>query len=407
MCNFNSVNPILAIGGVNFTMRRNRFISTAAKALALLLAIGVLIHYRHANPPPPAPVGGGDNDEDDVKYSPVVPVSVGQVTRATLHEYVSGYGTVEAAPAIGKNPAASAAIRLPAPALVSQVQCTEGQRVKKGELLFTLDDRYAQAAIARAKAALKSDEQILAQAQKTEGASPLPRQWLLRAERERDLAKNELQAAEAQLQLLDIVSPIDGVVAELLIRPGEVADPSSDAALIVDMDRLIIAANLPGSLLQRVKPGQSARAVSNDLGADRSPADDEESATQPATNSAKVVFVDPIVDPQTGLGIADVSIGPGSGLQLGDFVEVRIAIDVHADCLTVPAVSIVRDSDGNPGICMAVRDFKWAFRHQVKVGLIEAGRVEVAAPGLNAGDWVVTTGAAALPEQARINAVRP
>ncbi len=52
---------------------------------------------------------------------------------------------------------------------------------------------------------------------------------------------------------------------------------------------------------------------------------------------------------------------------------------------------------------VVVRDFQWAFRHPVHVGITERDWVEVEGPGLKAGENVVTTGAFALPDQSRIN----
>jgi membrane fusion protein (multidrug efflux system) len=378
-------------------MRDKRLFRFFIQLLVLLVAVGLLHHYWHANQPPPPPVGGGDNDEDDVKYTPTVPVSVAPITVATLHGYVMAYGVVEPTPAGANEPAASASIRVPVSSLVAEVNCIEGQHVEKGQLLFKLDARAVDAAVDRARRQYTIADENLNRFQK---AGDVPDQYRLRAERDRDQAQAAVDAALAQETMLGFGSPLSGSVVQLNIRPGELADPATPAVEIVDLSRLVIALNVPGWQLHNIRPGEDVeilRARTTQL---------QINTTNPATESAtftgKVVFIDPQVDPNTGMGSVDVSAPPDMQLRLGQFVSVRIVSQEHKDCLTVPTVSLVRDAGDNWRVSLAVREFTRSFQHPVKVGLIEEGRAEVEGEGLKAGEYVVTTGAQALPEQSRI-----
>jgi len=379
-------------------MRDKRLFRFFLQLAILLLSVGLLHHFWQANPPPPPPVGGGDNDEDDVKYTPTVLVSVAPVTVATLHGYVMAFGVVEPAPARGGEAAASAAIRVPASALVAEVNCIEGQHVEKGQALFKLDGRAVAAAIDRAgrQLALANDNLV-----RFKQATDVPQQFLLAAQHDRDLAQAALDAADAQEAMLNFASPLPGTVVQLNIRPGELADPATPAVEIVDLSRLVIAVNIPGWQLRNIRTGEEVevlRAAKDAV----VPASAATPATEPSTFTGKVVFIDPQVDPTTGMASVDVSAPPEMNLRLGQFASVRIVSEEHKDCLTVPAISLVRDAGDHWGVCLAVREFTRAFRHPVKVGLTEAGRAEVEGEGLKAGEYVVTTGAQALPEQSRI-----
>src|ERR1041385_547906 len=70
-----------------------------------------------------------------------VAVQIGKVSLETLRHYVTAYGTVEPEPAGSGKAAASARITAPLAAIVAEVHCSEGQRVEKGQTLFTLDSR--------------------------------------------------------------------------------------------------------------------------------------------------------------------------------------------------------------------------------------------------------------------------
>jgi len=318
--------------------------------LILLLFVGAVLYHSFAKvPPPPAP-GAGDNDADDKKYIPIVPVNVGTITRATLRKYVDGYGTVEPEPGAGDRPAASARVGSPMFAIVRGVACVEGQHVDKGQILFSLEGRTK--------------------------AGPV-----------------------------DITSPLSGTVVEVTIKPGEVAGPRRPAVTVVDLNRLVVAVDLPVPQLLDVAVGQAAEISQGDSNS-MAHAPETTPSTRPAYLFGNVVRIDNQVDPKTGLGSADVSITSDSGLRLGEFMHVRIVIEEHRDCLTVPAASIVNDTEGRAGVSLVEHDFHWAYRHPVRVGLTDGDRVEIEAPELKAGQPVVTTGAYALTDSCRIDVVK-
>jgi multidrug efflux pump subunit AcrA (membrane-fusion protein) len=188
----------------------------------------------------------------------------------------------------------------------------------------------------------------------------------------------------------NITAPIDGTVTLLTAHAGEVALPRRTAVQVTDLNRLVIAASVPAAQLHEAHVGQEAQIELPGA------------TTQPSRLISKVSFIDPQVDPTTGLGSIDVKVPTGTNLRPGEFVSVRIIAVEHRDCLVVPAQSIAHDGGGQPGISLVMRDHEWAVRQPVKIGLREGDQVEISGVDLQPGMLIVTTGAAALPDHCRI-----
>lgn len=285
-----------------------------------------------------------------------VAVHVGKISLTTLRQGVTAYGTVEPEPGvIGKVPA-SAQIKSPVAAIVGEVNCVEGQQVEKGQTLITLNNsRRPDGSIEQAP--------------------------------------------------LKITAPLSGTVVYVNVRPGEVTDPEALTPLveIVDLKRLIVAANVPSSQLPAVKPGQTVEIVPQQS-AIREIFNGTEGSTAtpaPVALSGTVALVEDRVDPKTDLGPVDISVSPDAHLRPGQFVRVRIITEECRDCLAVPSQSIVKNERGEWVISMV--SGKWAIQERVTVGFREGDMVQIHSLKLQPGDVVVTTGAYGLPARTKIS----
>jgi membrane fusion protein (multidrug efflux system) len=294
--------------------------------------------------------------EEEKKPEAEVPVHVGKVTRATLRSYVTAYGTVEPE----QNAAARVAVGVSG--VINSVKCVEGQHVERGALLFELDSRAADVAVKFAEKNLERQKKLA----QTEGTS----QKLLQE------AEQQFDTARAQLALLKIHSPINGVVIKLNAKVGEAADLTSVLAEIVDLDRLVASFNVPSGELGVLKAGQPAEVSSPD-------------STNVVTTS--LVFTSPQVDAKTGSGLARAAVRPNAGLSLGQFVRARVVTEEKKDCLAVPLTSVARDATG--ATFVALVDGEQAVLKPVKTGLRDGELVEVEGEGVEADKTVVTDGA--------------
>ena len=127
-----------------------------------------------------------------------VPVSVGTIETATLSRTLTAYGHIEPAPASTTQPAAEARVTVASASLVSEVDCIEGQHVEKGQLLFRLDHRAANAAVARAMQFLSASQAISDSLSPSSRPSDIPAWMTLVARWQVNLAQAQLQQAEAE-----------------------------------------------------------------------------------------------------------------------------------------------------------------------------------------------------------------
>jgi len=383
-----------------------------------ILGLGAYGVWRLAHPAP-GPYVDPDWQEDLREQSGVdVRVHVGQIERRTLHSYLTAYGTVQPAPARGGMPAAGAAVTAPVSAIVREVACAEGQHVSKGQVLFSLDDRAAAAAVDRARAVLTADDQNLARLTASGAAggkandANAPPPWLMAwALQQRDIAQADLQQALANQALLRVTAPLEGTVTALNISPGEVADPRSVAVELVDLKRLVVVADVPAGSLAKIQPGLQALI---DLPGESAPATEpggtnqgvnqvaDQLAGPPAAETGTVQLVDAAIDPQTGMGSVDIQPADVSGLRPGQFVRVRIVTAERPDCLAVPAEALVHNAQGDAAIGVVNDSEESAQLTVVEPGLREGDLVEIQGSGLREGQKIVTTGAYALTQSTRI-----
>lgn len=326
---------------------------------------------------------GAAGTDGEEAAATIVPVSVARITRATLHDYVDTWGTVEPEPASGSAPAASARVATPVAGIVAQVKVAEGQRVSQGALLFTLDSRVADVALARARQAAQFAEQALARQQKLGVGEATSQKTFQEAEQNLAAARGEAAIAEAQRALLDIRAPLAGTIVKVSAKLGDAVDPAAGLAEIIDLERLVVSTGVRSTEVSRIRRGQPVTVgTKGRLGA--------------------VVYVGDQVDSKTDNAPVRVSLPRGSGLRPGEFLKIRIVVDERRDRLTVPVESIVTQ-DGVSTISIVAGGK--ATRYPVKTGLRDGDLVEVEGPGVKAGMTVVTIGAYGLPAESRIKVV--
>ena len=181
-------------------------------------------------------------DDDDIKVQPRVTVHVGTVTRGTLHAVRELDAVVEPQPARGLQTSAQSLISSRVVGIAAVVFCKEGQHVELGQPLFALDDRDAQATIARDRAILAAATATQVATAQAVKAGNVPPGDALRADLARTTAEADLSAAQVQADALTVTSPIAGTVVKLNVSAGQAVGPRVVSAELVDVDRLTAAA---------------------------------------------------------------------------------------------------------------------------------------------------------------------
>lgn len=307
----------------------------------------------------------GDDESADENVQTVVSVQTGSLQRVTLHRYVTGYGTVEAAPTTKNEPAAGGMLAAPTAAVVAKVNVVAGQQVTNGEVLVELNS--AAATFGYAKAEVERQKKLFEQ---------------------QNTSLRNLEDAQAQMASLEVVAPVDGTVVNISVKPGQAVDVNAPVAEVVNLNRLAVTTKIPASQAGELNTGEDMQI---------NPEQNGQSISVPLS------YVSPAVDPNDGTVSAWAALPAGSGLRPGEFVDLKIVTAIHTNSLAAPAESIVTDENGNSTIALVHGDE--ATQVPVQTGLSENNWTEITGTNLNAGDTVVTVGAYGLPEKTQIKII--
>ncbi len=349
---------------------------TLAGMIVLLAALAVVIYLVFMKP-------GASEVKEEMLTD--VAVHVGKISRTTLHRYVTGYGSVEPEPAADRKPPAAASIASPVGGLLVQINCTEGSHVSQGETLFRLDSRVAEVAVLKAQKELQFAELTFERQKNLLTADGTSKKSYQEAEQQLNAARSGLSAAQTQLALLQIISPLTGTLVRLNATLGQSVESNTVLAEVVDMNRLVAAARVPSREASLLKPGQPV-----ELGTG-------------GKAIGTLSFVSKDIDPLTDTVLVRTSLPAKTGFRPGQFLDIRIICEEHRDCLAVPEESLVSSEEEGSWI-MIVRGDK-AVRQPVIDGFHERGLVEVEGEGLAEGMMIVTTDAYSLPPETKIHIV--
>ena len=238
--------------------------------------------------------------DEETEAPSLVNVQIGALTRATLHGYVDAFGTVSPAPG------ASARVASAVAGLVAKTDVTEGQAVRKGAVLFDLDSRFAEVAVARARHAADYARATAARQGDLLKSQNTSVKAVQDAQAQAAAADADLASAETQLAWTHITAPLAGVVTRINVRPGEAVDLTTPLGEIMDLTRLVISAEIPADDAAKVKLAQAVTVLSD------------------RKAKASIGYIGPAVDPNTGTVMIRAVLAAGSRLRPGQYVHVRI-----------------------------------------------------------------------------------
>jgi RND family efflux transporter MFP subunit len=244
-----------------------------------------------------------------------------------------------------------------------------GQMVKQGDLLVAMDSQEIQARLEQAEVALHQaeiDYRRVETLRRTGAAT----------QSENDTATSRFHStraavaeARAMLDYARVTAPISGVIARKDTDLGDLAMPGQLLLRLEDPLNLRIEADVPGSLLDRVKPGATLTVRVESVS---------------ASLEGKVIEIAPVADPATRSSRVKLDLPQTPGLRPGQFGRVAVPL-AEAEFLIVPSTAMVQR--GQLDILFVAVDGKAQMR------IVRAGRalgegVEILA-GLSAGESVV------------------
>jgi membrane fusion protein (multidrug efflux system) len=310
-------------------------------------------------------------------------VTVADVVQKDVPVYDEWVGTTE-----GK---INAQIRARVQGYLQSQEYTEGSVVQQDQLLFSIDPRPYEAALADAKGELGQSAAALTKAQQdVTRYRPLAKQGAV-SQRELDdavqaeisgrakvdSARAKVDQAELNLAWTQVKSPIAGLSGIAVAQIGDLIAPNTLLTTVSQLDPIKV--NFPISEQQYLQfTRETAESgVSSEPGAlslDLYLADGSKYA-----HAGKFALADRQVDPTTGtITIVSYFPNPGNMLRPGQFAKVRAAIAVSKGALVVPQRAVL-DQQGQFQVGVVGPDNK------VDLRLVEVG-------SRTAGEWVVTKG---------------
>jgi multidrug efflux system membrane fusion protein len=332
-----------------------------------------------------------------------VPVSVGNVVRKTMPLDLRVIGSVE--------PASTVEIRSQITGQLTAVGFKEGDDVKQGDVLFSLDRRPLEAALKQAEANLQRDTAQSAnaqvQAQRLEDLSQrgiVSRDQLDTSKAAAAALAGTIEAdraavenARIQLQYATINAPISGRTGRLMVHEGSLirANDTTPMVVINQLSPINVTFAVPEAQLTGLKRYMQLGPVSVNV----APPSD------PTTKSTgRVTFVDNAVDPTTGtIKIKGSFPNVNHLLWPGQFVNVVITLSADKDAIVVPSAAIQTGQDGQY-VFVVKKD------QSVELRTVQPGRAvgneTIVTTGLQPDEIVVTDGHLRLVPGAKITVRR-
>jgi HlyD family secretion protein len=204
-------------------------------------------------------------------------------------------------------------------------------------------------------------------------------------------AKGKYLGAEAALSYSQIRSPIDGVVTDRPLYPGEMASAGTPLLTVMDISQVVARAHVPQSEAALLKVGDEAAITAPGI-------------EQPV--GGRVTVVSPALDPaSTTVEIWVQAKNSGGKLKPGASVQLSVLAQTVPDALVIPVSALLTAPDGSTTVMVAGSDGR-AHQREVRTGIRQGDQVQIV-EGLQAGEQVVAGGAYGLPDNTRIHLETP
>jgi multidrug efflux system membrane fusion protein len=352
------------------------------------------------------------NKQQQAPQNTGVPVTVAKVKLKNVPLNLHAIGNVE--------PIHSVTVRPQVGGVLQRVGFSEGQEVKKGDLLFEIDSRPMQAALAQAEALLARDRANQRDAESTARryAALVKKEYVTQQQAENAeaqalalkaaLAADEAAVQNAKLNLAyaQIRAPVSGRTGSVLMHAGNLLKANDDKLVVIDqLQPIYVSFSVPEQMLPQVR----ARGAASKLAVEAAPVLRDSSgppeqkasgAIKGETQTGTLSFVDNAVDMQTGqIRLKATFANLDETLWPGQFVDVTLTLGEQQGAVVAPAEAVQRGQNG---------EYVFVVKgdHTVESRAVTVSRSDqheaVIEKGLQAGETVVTDGQLRLQQGSKV-----
>lgn len=334
--------------------------------------------------------------------APSVPVKICDVVKKDMPVEVSAFGTAEANVSVQVKPQVSG--------VLIDIPVKEGQNVKAGDALFTIDPKPYETALAQARAVFSRDLALYLNA--TNEARRQQELWTkgIASEDARDQARTAAQAlaaglqaddaavsnASIQLQYCFVVSPTDGRTGERLVHPGNVVKANDTVMTVNQISPIRVNFSLPQQelpgLMRHMSEGKITATALIPGGEDK-------------PETGELVFLDNAVNKATGtIAMKALFENREQRIWPGQFLKVTLRLDTDKNATVVPDRAVQTGQKGSYVFVVkpASNGVQTVESRPVVTGRSFGPDVSVLS-GLEVGEQVVTEGHLRLAPGTRID----
>jgi len=317
--------------------------------------------------------------------SEAVPVTVGRVQRVQDRETISVSGTIS-------TPNSPASVCFLVSGKVMSVGPREGEHVKKGQVLASIDPTDYQLPLAAVKAQAdqarvgyeRAEDEFKRMKMLYDSKSLAPNDFQ-KYKAAYDSAKQQHEQVVASEKLTrkhltdgTLCAPTSGYIAKRSIEPGDTASPGRTVFEIVQMDTVEVNVGVPETDVHLVRIGQKA--------------DITVPALPGKSFQGTVRVINVSADPSTRTFMTRISVpNRERELRIGMVAEATIRGDKMLSMATLPGDVVVRDPQGATQVYIYFPDQKRVYAKRVEIGAVINKNVEIKS-GLSGNELIVLAG---------------
>lgn len=374
--------------------KSNKLISSAIACATILAAMlfayqGVELRAQNAKP---------------AKTASAIPVSIATVEQQTVAVRIQAIGNVEAY--------ATVALKARVDGQIVEVNFKEGQRVRKGAVLFRIDPRPFEATLRQAEANLLRDtaQQEQTRSQERRYQELLQKNFVSKEAYAQIRTNADAAAAVAlasqavvdnarlQLEYCSIRSPLDGFVGKVMLQMGNMVKAN-------DSNPLVVINQVQPIYVNFAVPEQRLAAIRSSMAKTRLPVEALPPNSDQAAASGTLSFVDNAIDTTTGtVRLKAVFPNKDSALWPGQFVNASLKLYDQKEALVVPSQAVQTGPKGQ--YAFVIKPDMSAEVRKVELDRFD-GDSAIIAKGLKKGETVVVKGQLRLTPGAKVRIAGP
>jgi membrane fusion protein (multidrug efflux system) len=257
---------------------------------------------------------------------------------------------------------------------VTGVLFAEGSKVKKGDVLLTINDRELKAQLEGKEVEEKQASDLESRARHLFEAKGISQEEYDKAANALKMVQAQREVIEAQLAKTQIVAPFDGVIGLRYVSEGSFASTDMLVATMQDIDPIKVEFSVPEKYVKEIKKGTEITVLVGD---------------SKEQYKGVVYAVESKIDLATRTIKARAKIpNPNGDLIPGSFAKVDITLEQFPNAIVIPSESIIPEMTGEKVfICVNGK----ARSVPVKTGIRTETSIQIV-EGINPQDTLVVTG---------------